>query len=630
MWEQINFNKNEQNYFVVYCTNALILFLLFFICIVYPKDIANKIAPFKDLVISLSCFLILGLISSYSILKKKKIGFNIFDFCFIAFIILNFASWFWAAQASLIWSKSFSYLKLYVIFKTIQILNVDVLNRKYFENAIIIICSINCLIISYSFITAMVKTDGFYLLYNDLSKITKNIKGNGNYISALFAMLIPCFTFFKNKSILLQVLVAFQVAILLLFNSRGASVAIIALGVFYIIQFYSKRKTVKLLKSFAILLLIIIPLFSLVGDKENYFLKYKIESPFETQSNNERVKLWQKSIQLFQKQSLFGVGSGNWKVEHLQFGSSDLKYSFNKNNTYKHAHNFFIECLAELGFVGFVILIICGLFILIAFVKGKTHHSNLLFAFALCYFILLNFYGVVYPIDNSLQPHAIIFVVALSFLIFRNQFTLNHKITFSVLILFASTTIFWSSNQLLIDRKQKSIQIDLIAKNYNKAINDLNLIYRKNFKEYILSKPIKILLAEVYFIQNKNTIAIEAYKLGIKSDPYNFKWWNGIATKHKQLKRNKSAEKAYKNAFELNNNIFSTNLWLANNALKKKNTNDFNTYLSFYTDWLLPIKEKHFQESIWENPQSNEQLKFWKKLCALEDKVLILYSKNNQ
>jgi len=631
MSNQLATNTNKPPNIIKYAINALLIFLMLFSFVITSKSIANFINLYQSLIYSFSCLSILVVCVFVKEVRKETLPFNLFDIAFLSFIILNFISWFWASQPALIWSKSFAYLQLYLIFKSIQILNSEIFIKRYFEYALILICISNCLIILYCFVTVMNKADGFYLMYNDLPIVLENIKGNGNYISSLLIMLLPFLIISNKKSLLLSILMAIQIGIILLFNSRGSAIALFALGIYLLHIYSSKIQIRKLLKSLVILVLVVLPMFYFIGDKSKYFDKYSIESPFEEQVNNERLKLWAISLKLAKQKPILGVGSGNWATDHLKFGSTNINRSFNSVQKYNHAHNVFIETISELGLLGIIAFAFLFVYACYEILKRGDFTLKIIFGGIICYTVLASFYGIAYITGKVLKPQIIILIVAFALIIRHSKFIINNNIFLSVLILMAIISTFWSFYQTSYNRQLLNIEYNINNKKYDLVINEIDEIYWKDVSEHLNYTPLKILQARAYKNKKEFKSAIEQYEIGIQSDPYYFRWYSELAQLHIKNKNIDEAEIAFQKHYELNKNNFNTNIWLANIAIrKKKPLSTINNYLSFYDEWLVPHKEKYYKEAIWNEHKNSNSIRYWRNYCKIEDRVLDIYAKTNQ
>lgn len=103
------------------------------------------------------------------------------------------------------------------------------------------------------------------------------------------------------------------------------------------------------------------------------------------QSNTERILIWQSAYQMFKDHPFLGVGLGQYTPKYL----NEYKSSQAKENV-RHAHNNFMQMLAENGFFGFIGFVSLFGYILISSLRGALQrfspYSVLVFS---CTFALL-------------------------------------------------------------------------------------------------------------------------------------------------------------------------------------------------------------------------------------------------
>ena len=87
-----------------------------------------------------------------------------------------------------------------------------------------------------------------------------------------------------------------------------------------------------------------------------------------TQSNlnaNDRLGIWRKTITLIKDNPVKGVGTGNWKLNILSYGSAGLSWSAGYYVP-DRVHNVYLQTAAETGMVGAMLYIIFWILITIA------------------------------------------------------------------------------------------------------------------------------------------------------------------------------------------------------------------------------------------------------------------------
>jgi O-antigen ligase len=107
-------------------------------------------------------------------------------------------------------------------------------------------------------------------------------------------------------------------------QSRGGLLALAAaLGTFSYVRFGMK-------KTLAVALLVVPAIAATLGSRQ-----LSLDEGMNKGTGTERLELWRDGLDLFKQAPVFGIGSGNF-VEEVR----------------KVAHNSYVQCFAELGFVG--------------------------------------------------------------------------------------------------------------------------------------------------------------------------------------------------------------------------------------------------------------------------------------
>ena len=155
---------------------------------------------------------------------------------------------------------------------------------------------------------------------------------------------------------------------ILLTGTRGAWLAVLVL-IPILILIYAEKK----LKHFGAILISV----SIVG---GIFLftpalssRVATITDLKMQSNSERLLMWHSAFEMFKDNPIFGVGYGSYKVAYQEKYISPLA----KERNLEHAHNNFLQMLAECGMVGelaFLAMIICFTYFCL---KGWAREKNL-------------------------------------------------------------------------------------------------------------------------------------------------------------------------------------------------------------------------------------------------------------
>lgn len=132
----------------------------------------------------------------------------------------------------------------------------------------------------------------------------------------------------------------------LIYNStRGAWLALLPVIMFILLYYISR-------KSYMAMLCLAVIVCAGIGLTGNTKIMKRVHSITSTtyQSNTERVLIWQSAYKMFQDHPVLGVGLGQYKDNYQKKYISPKA----KERTLGHAHNNFMQMLAENGMVGFI------------------------------------------------------------------------------------------------------------------------------------------------------------------------------------------------------------------------------------------------------------------------------------
>lgn len=180
----------------------------------------------------------------------------------------------------------------------------------------------------------------------------------GSYLVLIIALTLGSLATAKGEKrfFLYVVLVAAYLCLLFTF-SRGAWMAML-ISVSALFFFYPKKRII-------LLILLIIFLVSL-PEYKNIVTRMNLELLNEDTSSVYRWQIWQGALKIIQNNWLFGVGLGN-------FSFALAHYLPVKSFEVLHAHNTYLQILAETGVVGFLA---AGIFYGSTFFKAYHIHAS--------------------------------------------------------------------------------------------------------------------------------------------------------------------------------------------------------------------------------------------------------------
>jgi O-antigen ligase/Tfp pilus assembly protein PilF len=88
--------------------------------------------------------------------------------------------------------------------------------------------------------------------------------------------------------------------------------------------------------------------------------------------DQERLIIWDKTYQVFEKKKLAGTGMGNWQIYFPDVSLTGLYRAEDLNFTFQRPHNDFLWILSETGLIGFNLFIITVISIIVLLIKKSA------------------------------------------------------------------------------------------------------------------------------------------------------------------------------------------------------------------------------------------------------------------
>jgi len=544
----------------------------------------------------------LSILLIYSIVSYKKTVLNLFDILLLSFIIWNFASFYWATNPSLIWGTSFAWLIMFLVYKKISAVNFSKIKLSTFLKITLIVLSTSYFFLAFIFIKTCLGNENFGFHYNDLSGVYKYMGTNGNYIGTclvlFFPILISIFDKLPRWRIYSSFLIAFNFVIIILFNSRGTLIAFVLQILFYI-YFYRnrifKKNNFKYISFFTIAAVIA---FFIINDKGNFFHHLNPSKDIISEHGDDRIELWNNSIQLIQDNALTGVGAGNWQIENMRFDAGAYRHYFDKAGYYRHPHNQFLHMFSELGLIGGGLYLLIILFSLYTGYKlYRKNQDNIFFItpllIMLSYLFLSHFYGVIYSSNGVLKIPQLIFfiVVAISIAMIKLKplFKISGLLNL-VLIVLSFGFLFFSYQ---VENTYRSFLALKKAKQQETALGKIRSIYYPNFLTIVNNRSLKSEEAILLNQMKRKSEAKVAMQKSLRDLPVFFHW-NYLSTINKP---NKKAEReSLETSYSKNNTYLKTQLALVELCIKEKKWEEAKQWLEFYYSLGMKTKRSNLKE----------------------------------
>ena len=245
----------------------------------------------------------------------------------------------------------------------------------------------------YSGITGNVNITSFILVFKMPILFYLILKSNKTYKNIFYSILILLITF-----------LIFEVLI-----TRGAILSILLISLIillYVIYNKTQISSFKLKLIYILLPIMFVTFFNKVSDSSSNAIE-RVASITEStdRSTFERKIFWGIGLKEFSKRPLIGNGIGSYKLNSIK---SYLPY-MNQYIVPYHAHNDYIEILAETGILGFISYFSIFLFFLYVLVSKKTYSTyrnkppKLFFFLALSIIVFIGDSLINFPFSRPVQ-----------------------------------------------------------------------------------------------------------------------------------------------------------------------------------------------------------------------------------
>ncbi len=374
--------------------------------------------------------------------------------------------------------------------------------------------------------------------------------GHRNQLSQFLTLLIPLIVAGSitekttKKSRLLFYTVILLICIVVSFLQCRSALMVLFLiypGTFLLHYVSKKSRKVKLV--FTVGLIVLATTFGLVlrsglGKSIPVFQQFT-EVGFG--SGNERVRIWENSLDLWCESPLTGIGSGNWKIEILR---TPLRFTQAENSIvfYQRAHNDFIQTGTENGWIGFCLLVIFFIIVCInlfrADISSKFRFTMLSGIFG---FILIANFS--FPLEK-IELLILLFLFALPG--FTKKISGRWGYILNAGLVTIGTLSFIASTKWLSEER-----------NYfkYKQGQDINLLLGSNPTFYTIdpiSAPLYWHIGNHYYDQAKFKAAVKNYQKALKYNPHHVHVLNNLGSTYLAMGMNDSAKENYDKALKIN------------------------------------------------------------------------------
>lgn len=314
-----------------------------------------------------------------------------------------------------------------VFYQLIIILALILFFPKDYQQALLTTRKILVIIIMGSFLLFLIKPEQASIVTRSWIPIINfrlyGLTYHPNTLGTLCCLFLLIILVFPYKSKILTILLGSISGIALLLTQSKTSWVILFVGIFLIINEPNKKMsldTIKLRKATNVIIILLIIVGAVLVTFSNSIILFLTEILGEnfTSTLVSRTSVWVESLRVFKQNPIFGYGPTLWNI--------DFRTSVGLP-TVGHAHNQFVQTIAESGILGFIGLSIHLFSLVKSVLKTKNRFRG--FSLALLSTILLKSITETpfnnYHIDTPFFIHVVIIYLLMLVLVNNEQINIS-------------------------------------------------------------------------------------------------------------------------------------------------------------------------------------------------------------
>jgi O-antigen ligase len=393
--------------------------------------------------------------------------------------------------------------------------------------------------------------------------------GHKNQLAQFFTLLIPLYAYciILSKTMWKKILMACSIVgiyifITLLMNRTSISVIYGLYPIAAIVFLIHKRckpsfkrlayVSLASLVGISILLILVIP------DQLPYVNKW-----LTSDSGNERLLLWEKSIQLGQEFPIWGHGSGDWKIEILR--SPIQRPGLENQIFFQRAHNEFLQSWVENGILGVLLLLVFFVYSLFSTIRAALSFQTKLICVTgiMAFFIIAN---LSFPLERVELIFLLFLFVAPTFRTTKRK-VMSSFITYSmfgtlIIILLFSFNWIRQEHAFFNFRNENTIEDTESLTTY--SIDPT-------------STPVDFYCGNYYFERKNYPKAVSHFTAAARYNPYHVHVLNNLASSLSLTGNNDEAKQTYSRLLKIQPTFVDA---LVNAASVNYNSGDTQTALN--------------------------------------------------
>ena len=455
---------------------------------------------------------------------------------------------------------------------------------------------------------------------NQRGQIYRGYTGNINVLAYILLIKLPFLVYFQitkqgnyRTNFFLILLIVFIISAI--FATRSAIISLFIISILislFVIYIRKKEKKVSLTSSFKILYkVLILPVLlgliinnieSRIFDTTSFQSRLSsLNNIAEDTSLSQRLRYYGHALKSFTEKPILGKGIGSWEYESIKYEKQEMQ---NYIVPY-HAHNDFLELLAETGLVG--ALLFFGLIVFVCFNllkkildKESDYESKLFSAFLIISFtVYLIDSSFNFPFARAIQQIHLLFLLAISINVLKlKKINFQYANQIVLLIIVLTPISIYSSSRLLVSSQHQAIFLRQFN-NGDYSTPSLEVIdkFEMNYKSLSATALPMPTIKGLYYANNgKFREAVPLFKKGIEANPYLFISESFLGYAYNVLKMPDSALYYTKIAFD---NMPKNSIHYANYINSLVQMKDSITIKNVYQSLDVPIDKDPLYDQIY-------------------------------
>jgi len=252
----------------------------------------------------------------------------------------------------------------------------------------------------------------------------------------------------------------------------------------------------------------------------------------QSESAQERLKIWKKTIEFVREKPILGYGSGNWPIIFPSKGLPDIKRITEKNIVFTEPHNEYLGIFFDSGLLGLSLAVLFYFLILYGLLQTFRRNpgfSNFLIVSCFIGYLVIMFFD--FP--NTRIEHIICLGLIAGISYPQNAVICEQKKIPRILPYLISLLLLCSSVFALIRLQGEKYAQDMLTAREGK--NDLQVISAAEKAQDFFSVtdnnlvPLPWYSGMTYLRLNDNENALQQFKKAYSINPYNYNVLNNYA-----------------------------------------------------------------------------------------------------